>query len=120
VATVEALTLGGRLRIRTCETDQRAQGLRDVAATTWRRLNQRRDHGWAQPRLSDYIEGELPRREERRLAEHQELCPDCDRLISMLHVLLTILPLLRLPPAAAFAIAERTTERVRAQIEEWG
>ncbi len=90
-----------------------------MTATTWRRLNRRRDHRWAQPRLADYLEGGLLPPQQRRLAQHKQLCPDCARLIRTLHALLTILPSLRLPPDAAFEVAERTTERVRARIEEW-
>ena len=66
------------------------------------------------------VEGELAPRDERRLAGHAELCPDCAYLIATLEVLLGILPALRLPPDLAFAIAERTAERVRARIEECG
>lgn len=86
---------------------------------TWRRLNHRRDHRWARPRISDYIEGELPTRQGRRLTAHEALCPECARLIATLHAMLAILPSLRLPPVATLGIAERTAERVRAQIEEW-
>ena len=88
-------------------------------ATTWRRLNTRRDHRWSQPRFSAYLDGELPARQERRVADHAQLCPECARLVATLQILLAILPSLRLPPAAALAIAERTAERVGAQIEEW-
>jgi anti-sigma factor ChrR (cupin superfamily) len=90
-----------------------------MTATAWRRINARRDHRWSRPRYSDFLEGELPSREERRLAEHVELCPECARLIATLEVLLGILPSLRLPPTAALAVAQQTAERVRAQIEEW-
>jgi hypothetical protein len=79
----------------------------------------RRDHLWSRPRFSDFIEGDLPRRQEQRLTDHAQLCPDCARLIATLQALLMILPSLRLPPHAAFAIAENTAERVRAQVEEW-
>jgi putative zinc finger protein len=88
-------------------------------ATTWRRLNSRRDHRWARSRVSDYLDRELPPREQRRLAFHEELCPECARLIGSLEILLAILPSLRLPPGTSFEIAERTAERVRAQIGEW-
>jgi anti-sigma factor RsiW len=90
-----------------------------MAATAWRRLNLKRDHRWAQQRLSDYIEGELPPRQEARVAGHEEICPDCARLVATLHALLAILPSLRLPPDAAFGIAERITHSVLARIEEW-
>jgi anti-sigma factor RsiW len=69
--------------------------------------------------MSDYVEGELSPRQERRLAGHERLCPECARLIATLEALLMILPSLRLSPQAGFAIAERTAARVRAQIEEW-
>ena len=90
-----------------------------VTATTWRRLNRRRDHRWAKRRISDYVDGTLAPDEHRRLAQHEELCPDCARLIRTLHVLLAILPSLRLPATTSFEIAERTAERVRARIGEW-
>jgi anti-sigma factor RsiW len=71
------------------------------------------------PRVSDYLEGELRAAEQRRLAQHEELCPECARLIRTLGILIAILPSLRLPPAVSSEIAERTAQRVRAQIEEW-
>ncbi|MGH2984156.1 MAG: hypothetical protein ACRDK5_07870 [Solirubrobacterales bacterium] len=83
-------------------------------------MNVARDHRWSRPRYSDFLDGELPPRQERRLAGNAELCPECARLIATLEILLGILPSLRLPPAAAIAIAEQTTDRVRAQIDEWG
>jgi anti-sigma factor RsiW len=91
----------------------------DMGATTWRQLNRRRDHRWARSRISEYVDGELAASEERRLAQHEELCSECARLIRELQILLAILPSLSLPPAASFEIAERTAERVRAQIGEW-
>jgi hypothetical protein len=90
-----------------------------MAATIWRRLNARRDHRWARARISEYIDGELAPRHHRRVADHEELCPDCARLIATLEALLEILPSLRLPPETAFAIADRTAQRVEARIEEW-
>jgi anti-sigma factor RsiW len=90
-----------------------------ATTTTWRRLNATRDHRWAQPRLSAYLEGELPDRAERRLAAHEEICPECAHLIRTLQALLVALPALRLPPETGFAIAERTADQVRARIDEW-
>jgi anti-sigma factor RsiW len=69
--------------------------------------------------MSDYVEGQLSPRQERRLAGHERLCPECARLVATLEALLIVLPSLQLSPQAAFAIAERTASRVRAQIEEW-
>ena len=91
-----------------------------MITTRWRRFNTWRDHRWSRPRYSDFIDGELPLRQQRRLAEHAEVCPECARLIATLEIMLEVLPSLRLPPSAALAVAEQTAERVRAQIEEWG
>lgn len=88
-------------------------------ATTWRRINAGRDHRWAQSRISEYVDGELSERRRRRLAGHREVCPDCERMVVTLEALLGMLPGLRLPPDAAFAIAERTAERVAARLGEW-
>lgn len=82
-------------------------------------MNASRDHRWAQPRLSAYIDGELSVRHERRLAAHEEACPECADLIRALQALLLALPALRLPPETGFAVAERTAEQVRARIAEW-
>ena len=90
-----------------------------MEASTWRRANARRDHRWAHSRLSAYIDGELPARQHRRLAGHEEICPECAELIRALEVMLSWLPALRLPPEAGLAITERTAEHVRARVEEW-
>jgi anti-sigma factor RsiW len=88
-------------------------------ASTWRRINIRRDHRWALSRLSAYIDGQLPPHENRRLAAHEEVCAECGELIRALEAMLSWLPSLRLPPEAGLAIAERTAEHVRARVEEW-
>lgn len=90
-----------------------------MATMAWRRLNSRRDHRWAQPRLSEYVDGELPPRERRRLAAHEGQCPECARLIATLEALLILLTSLRAAPGSALAVTERTLETVRARIEEW-
>ena len=90
-----------------------------MAASMWRQISFRRDHRWAHSRLSAYIDGELPERHHRRLAAHEEICPECAELIRALEVMLSWLPSLRLPPEAGLAIAEHTAEQVRARVEEW-
>jgi anti-sigma factor RsiW len=90
-----------------------------MAASIWRQINARRDHRWAHSKLSAYIDGELPERQHRRLAAHEELCAECAELIRALEVMLSWLPSLRLSPEAGLAIVERTAEQVRAQVEEW-
>ena len=90
-----------------------------MTASTWRRINTARDHRWAHSRLSAYIDGELPPRQHRRLAAHEEICPECAELIRALELMLSWLPALRLDPEAGLGIAERTAEHVRARVEEW-
>jgi glycine/D-amino acid oxidase-like deaminating enzyme len=45
-----------------------------------RHMRDRRDHRWSERHMSDYIDGELVPRHERRLDAHARLCPDCGRL----------------------------------------
>jgi len=52
-----------------------------------RRLKQKRDHRWAQRRMSDYIDGELSPHQRRRLDAHARLCPECGPLTRALTVL---------------------------------
>ncbi|MGI9557825.1 MAG: zf-HC2 domain-containing protein [Solirubrobacterales bacterium] len=85
-------------------------------ATLWRRMNAHRDHRWAQSRFSDYVDGDLPQRQERRLAAHEEICPDCGRVARTLRRMLALLPGMR--PAADPELAERTTEGVATRIED--
>jgi anti-sigma factor RsiW len=82
----------------------------------WGRLNARRDHRWAQPRLSAYVENELPARQRRRLTRHEGICPECRRAIRQLKKLLKTLPGLRADRAPS-DIAERTARSVRERIE---
>jgi anti-sigma factor RsiW len=56
-----------------------------------RLIGRRDDHGWAQRRLSHYVEGELGWRARRRLELHAEECPDCSRGIRALRALLGLL-----------------------------
>ncbi|MGH2978657.1 MAG: anti-sigma factor family protein [Solirubrobacterales bacterium] len=83
---------------------------------TWRRLNFHRDHHWAGPRLSRYVDGDLRPRQQRRLARHEGLCPECRRAIRQLRRLVATLPGLRQQTPAP-DIAERTAQAVRMRIE---
>jgi hypothetical protein len=47
----------------------------------------KRDHRWSERHMSDYIDGELAPRQQRRLEAHARLCPDCGRLRRSLTVL---------------------------------
>jgi anti-sigma factor RsiW len=51
----------------------------------------RRDHGWSQRRLSDYVEGDLSSRARRRLELHAADCPDCTRGIRAVRTLLRLM-----------------------------
>jgi len=83
---------------------------------TWRKISFHRDHRWAGPRLSRYVDGDLRPRQERRLSHHEGLCPECRRAIRQLRRLVTTLPGLR-ERAPAPDIGERTARAVRIEIE---
>jgi anti-sigma factor RsiW len=82
----------------------------------WGKLNARRDHRWAQSRLSAYVENELAGRQRRRLARHEGICPECRRAIRQLKQLLRTLPGLRTDKAPG-DMAKRTARSVRERIE---
>jgi anti-sigma factor RsiW len=69
--------------------------------------------------MSDYVEDALSARQRRRLAAHEEICPECARIVATLNALIHVLPSLSLAPNAALGVAEETADRVRARIEEW-
>jgi anti-sigma factor RsiW len=46
-----------------------------------RHLRARRDHRWAPPRMSAYLDGELGSRARARLERHAEECPECRGLL---------------------------------------
>jgi anti-sigma factor RsiW len=83
---------------------------------TWRRINFHRDHRWAGPRLSQYVDGELSGRAQRRLEHHEGLCPECRRAIRALRRLVGTLPRLRARGEES-EVAERTARAVRDRIE---
>jgi anti-sigma factor RsiW len=82
----------------------------------WGKLNARRDHRWAQSRLSAYVESDLPGRQRRRLARHEGICPECRHAIRQLRKLLKTLPGLRAEKGPS-DIAERTARSVRERID---
>lgn len=81
----------------------------------WRRISIRRDHRWAESRLSEYLDGELRPAEQRRLGAHERLCPDCARVLRKLRS--TIAALGRQPAPfetpPADAVAESVLDRIR-------
>ena len=79
------------------------------ATTTWRKANLSRDHRWAQSRLSAYLDGELPARRRRRLAAHEDLCPECRRVLRTLRRLVETLGAIgaaKAPPQLAESAVE--------------
>lgn len=87
-------------------------------STTWRRITAGVDHRWAQPRLSAYLDGELPPRQARRLRGHASICPECGRALRRLAALLRSLPLLRNREPGAESVADRTADAVRRRIDD--
>jgi anti-sigma factor RsiW len=85
-------------------------------AMIWRRMSARRDHRWAGSRFSDYVDGELPGRQQRRLAAHEEICPDCSRVARTLRRMLALLPGMR--PSASPQLADRTAQAVAHRLDE--
>lgn len=81
----------------------------------WRKLSHSRDHRWAQPRLSEYVDGELPRRQQRRLAAHEQICPDCHRVIATLRGMIGVMRSLGRPGPP---VGDRVAEEVRRRIAE--
>ena len=54
-------------------------------------LRFRRDHRWAPPRMSAYLDSELRTRAETRLERHAAVCPECRGLLQDLRRLLGLL-----------------------------
>lgn len=47
-----------------------------------------REHRFAQRRLSDYVDGELPPDERERVGEHVSMCPKCREILASLRRML--------------------------------
>jgi len=82
----------------------------------WRKLNAPRDHRWAMPRFSAYVEGDLPARQHRRLHDHEGICPECRQAIRSLKKLLSALPKLG-ADKPTFGVGDRTARSVLDRIE---
>lgn len=91
----------------------------EMSPSRWRKLNAHRDHRWAGGHISAYVDPGLPKRKQRRLAAHEELCPDCNRVVRTLRRMLNILPSMR-PAAPGHDHAERTSREVMRAIETAG
>lgn len=82
----------------------------------FRKLAHARDHRWAQPRLSEYVDGELPDRHHRRLAAHEQICPDCHRVIATLRGMIGAMRGLGRQPAPP--VGDRVADQVQRRIAE--
>jgi hypothetical protein len=80
-----------------------------------RRIRDRRDHGWSQRRMSDYVDGELAPRQQRRLEAHARLCPDCGRLRRSLTILVWELRELGCARRIGTRVAPGVIERLRSE-----
>ncbi|MGH2713169.1 MAG: zf-HC2 domain-containing protein [Thermoleophilaceae bacterium] len=80
-----------------------------------RRMRDKRDHRWSERRMSDYIDGDLAPRQQRRLEAHARLCPDCGRLRRSLTVLVWELRELGRTRARENTVAGGVIERLRSE-----
>lgn len=78
-----------------------------------RRISEKRDHLWAQRRMSDYIDSEFSPRQQRRLEAHARLCPECGPLRRALTVLVWELRELGRHRRPSGTVAARVIERLR-------
>lgn len=85
-------------------------------STALHKLAARREHGWAQPRMSAYLEGDLTERQARRLHSHASICPECRRVLERLSALLRTLPLLRERNARDSGVADRAVDAVNRRL----
>ena len=54
----------------------------------WHRARASRDHRWTPRRMSDYLDGEMPTRGQRRLERHVVECDECRGLLKGLQQML--------------------------------
>ena len=80
-----------------------------------RNMRDRRDHRWSRRHMSDYIDGELAPRQQRRLEAHARLCPDCGRLRRSLTVLVWELRELGRLRSPTMTVAGGVVERLRSE-----
>lgn len=88
-----------------------------MAVINWRKINMHRDHRWAGAHMSEYVDGELGDRQQRRLAAHERLCPECGRVIRTLRGMLGSIggKASRTDPAEAAAAVDRALDSAAAR-----
>ena len=70
-----------------------------------------RQHHWTHARLSDYLDGELSRRDQERIEQHTGICPECSRVLATLRR--TLRELTALHEAPLPSVADGVIERLR-------
>jgi hypothetical protein len=78
-------------------------------------MRDKRDHRWSERHMSDYIDGELAPRQQRRLEAHARLCPDCGPLRRSLTVLIWELRELGRIRARGATVVGGVIERLRSE-----
>lgn len=76
-------------------------------------LRKRREHCWANPRISEDIDGELNPAQRRRLRRHADECEECGPLLRALTVIVPELRRLHRPPPQS--VAPGVIARLRAE-----
>jgi hypothetical protein len=80
-----------------------------------RHLRDWRDHRWSARHMSDYIDGALAPRQQRRLDAHARLCPNSGRLRRSLTVLVWELRELGRRRPTGTTVASGVIERLRSE-----
>jgi Putative zinc-finger len=76
-----------------------------------RHMRDRRDHGWSQRHMSDYIDDDLAPDERERVEDHVSICPHCRRVLRTLRR--TLKSLMALPAEPHPSVADGVIERLR-------
>jgi anti-sigma factor RsiW len=72
-----------------------------------------RDHRWAPGRMSEYLDDELSAAERARMKRHARDCPECERVLAGLRVLVHRLAGLAAPDGGVDAVQVAALVRVR-------
>jgi anti-sigma factor RsiW len=73
----------------------------------------RRDHRFAQRRVSDYVDGDLSRRQRLRIARHVDECPECGPMVRGLLRIRLVLGALGRPGSKRTTVVPLVLERLR-------
>ena len=82
------------------------------------RVQFRRDHGWVSGRMSEYLDGELVGRGRVRVERHMGDCPECERLLTELRVVVQGLGRLSAPTGGGGRGAAAISAVVRGRLDE--